>query len=277
MDSETGAEEPMVPASGTAVKRRGLLKIGTLISAFTGASAVATLGASPAVGAPPGDNKYVPLAEKGAPSGVATLDSNSKIPPTYMPDLSATYGRSINVRSKGALLDGVTNDAPAFQSAINSAATFGLSVYFPPGTANLGASLIPKSGVALEGEGGSSVFTASTEIGAAIAGPTENLSDFTVRNVTFRGGATDLNQPRRRERPASSSFSQAIRIVGSGYNGVVARDTSVYPTIKNITLDNVRILSTKTLPVFLPESRTLPSGTASSATAWTRDSCTWTV
>ncbi|YCK81421.1 right-handed parallel beta-helix repeat-containing protein [Arthrobacter sp. D3-18] len=198
---------------------------------------------------------------------VPTLDGSGRIfdkhiPPrlqdaalnaTYGPDASTlknVFGRSINVLSKGAVLDGVANDAPAFQSAINAAATFGLSVYFPPGTAKLGTNLIPKTGVTIEGEGGSSVFTSSSEIGAAIANPTGNLSDFTVRNVTFKGGATDLNQPRRRDRPVSSSFSQAIRIIGSGYNGVVAGDPTVYPVIKNITLDNIRIVNTKTLPFY---------------------------
>lgn len=248
MASEIGQKDLSVSPTDTDVKRRGLLKFGSLISAFTGASAVAALGANPAQAAP-GDNKYVPIAEKGAPFGVAALDANSKVPAAQLPDLSATYGRSVNVLSKGAMLDGLANDAPAFQAAINAAATFGLSVYFPAGTAKLGASLIPKNGVSLEGEGGSSVFIASTEIGAAIANPSGNLSDFTVRNVTFRGGATDLNQPRRRNRPVASSFSQAIRLVGAGYNGV-AGDPTVFPVIKNITLDNVRIINTKTLPFY---------------------------
>lgn len=73
------------------VKRRGLLKIGTLVAAFTGASAISgrAANASPEGMTPP--VAYVPLAEKGTASGVATLDTESKIPPAQIPDLSATY------------------------------------------------------------------------------------------------------------------------------------------------------------------------------------------
>lgn len=74
------------------VKRRGLLRFGTLITAFTGASAMSALGANSAH-AGPGDktppNAYVPIAEKGAPSGVAALDVKAKVPLAQLPDLSA--------------------------------------------------------------------------------------------------------------------------------------------------------------------------------------------
>lgn len=76
------------------MKRRGLLRLGTLITAFTGVTAVAAASADPA-SAVPGDKNppstYVPLAEKGAPSGVATLDGASKIPPSQLPDLSTSF------------------------------------------------------------------------------------------------------------------------------------------------------------------------------------------
>lgn len=195
-------------------------------------------------------------SQKGIASGVAALDSGSKILeaniPTRLGDttLTATYGRSINVLSKGAALDGIANDAPAFQAAIDAAATFGLSVYFPPGTARLSSSLNAKSNVTICGEGASSIFTATAEIGSAFGTPTSDLSNFTIRDVAFRGGATDLNQPRRRDRAATNSFTQAIRMLGSGYNGVVPGDATVYPVIKNITIDNVTFLNTKTLPFY---------------------------
>lgn len=74
------------------MKRRWLLKFGTLITAFSGASALSAIGASSSHAAP-GDKfpstTYIPIAEKGAPSGVAALDVNSKVPLTYLPDLSA--------------------------------------------------------------------------------------------------------------------------------------------------------------------------------------------
>lgn len=68
------------------VQRRGLLRIGTLVTAFTGA----TLFSAPTARAAEGD-LYVPIAEKGAPSGVAVLGSDAKVPLTQLPDLAATY------------------------------------------------------------------------------------------------------------------------------------------------------------------------------------------
>jgi hypothetical protein len=93
MADETGKKS--LPEAGAGIKRRGLLRFGTLVTAFTGASAISALGASDAQAAsgdknPP--NTYVPIAEKGVASGVATLDLESRIPPAQLPDLSATYG-----------------------------------------------------------------------------------------------------------------------------------------------------------------------------------------
>ena len=95
-DDIGGWKEPTSRLSA-GVKRRGLLRLGTLITAFTGASTVAALAAEPAKAAPgkPPAGDYVPLAEKGAASGVATLDVGSKIPAAQLPDLSATIKNGI--------------------------------------------------------------------------------------------------------------------------------------------------------------------------------------
>lgn len=66
------------------VKRRGFLRFGTLVSALTGAAAVSALDA-PRANA---DAGYIPLAQKSAPSGVASLDASSKVPLTQLPDLT---------------------------------------------------------------------------------------------------------------------------------------------------------------------------------------------
>lgn len=87
------------------LKRRGLLKFGSWATALTGASAFLALGtvganAAPGGKTPAGD--YVPVAEKGAASGVATLDAGSRIPASQLPDLSATIdGRH------GVILEGL--------------------------------------------------------------------------------------------------------------------------------------------------------------------------
>lgn len=73
------------------LQRRGLLRFGTLVTALTGASALGAAGAQAGPGDKNPPNAYVPTAEKGAASGVATLDTASKIPPTQLPDLSGIY------------------------------------------------------------------------------------------------------------------------------------------------------------------------------------------
>lgn len=93
-----GKGEP-AQSDTTGVKRRGLLRFGTLIAAFTGGSAISALGAGSAHAGPgdkPAPNTYVPLAEKGAPSGVAALDTNAKLPSAQLPDLSATIRQGID-------------------------------------------------------------------------------------------------------------------------------------------------------------------------------------
>lgn len=131
------------------LRRRQLFSLGTLITAFTGVSAMSAQSAAAAPGDknPPGS--YVPLAEKGAASGVATLDLESKIPPTQLPDLSAKYaaldsqGRQpvrkgelvINAKDYGAVGDGVTDDTTALNTAANAAFAVNAeaTLYMPPG------------------------------------------------------------------------------------------------------------------------------------------------
>lgn len=117
------------------------------MAAFAGTSAISALGASAAAAAPDPKNTYVPLTEKGAPSGVATLDPQSKIPVGQLPDLSARYatldpeGREpvrkgelfTNVKDYGAVGDGVADDSPGLQAALNAAAA-GCIIHFPSGT-----------------------------------------------------------------------------------------------------------------------------------------------
>jgi hypothetical protein len=99
MVRETRNDEQATPETGAGVKRRGLLRFGTLITAFTGASAISALGNNSAH-AGPGDKNpstdYVPIAQKGTASGVATLDAGAKIPSTQMPDLSQSYAPAIS-------------------------------------------------------------------------------------------------------------------------------------------------------------------------------------
>src|SRR5687768_7110319 len=113
MKSKAGKEDQPALQNDSGVKRRGLIRLGTLVSALTGASAISAIRSDSAKAAP-GDkipaDAYVPVAEKGSPSGVATLDLNAKILPAQLPDLSATYAKqdraAINVLDQGAKGDG---------------------------------------------------------------------------------------------------------------------------------------------------------------------------
>ncbi|MBT2534309.1 hypothetical protein J7E83_19685 [Arthrobacter sp. ISL-48] len=99
MFSETRENDQPARETAAGIKRRKLLRFGTLLTAF---SAMSGLGAN-AAHAGPGDKNppsgYVPIAEKGAASGVATLDLESRIPRGQVPDLSTTY---VGLSEKGA-------------------------------------------------------------------------------------------------------------------------------------------------------------------------------
>lgn len=109
------------------------------MAAITGTSAISALGTTSAQAAPgdkPAPNTYVPLAEKGAPSGVAVLDGSAKIPSTQLPDLSSTYALagSVDARKHGLPISGTADASPALNAAAHAARTAGKPLYIPKGT-----------------------------------------------------------------------------------------------------------------------------------------------
>lgn len=109
------------------VQRRKLLKYGTLASAVTSASALSALaaGRAEAMEVNP-STTYIPNTEKGAASGVATLDQESKVPIAQIPDLSAAISANaavpLSVLARGADPTGSIDATQIIQSAINEAA-----------------------------------------------------------------------------------------------------------------------------------------------------------
>lgn len=181
------------------MKRRGLLKLGTLVTALTGASTMSAIAANAAPGDKPTPNTYVPTAEKGAASGVATLDVGAKIPSTQLPDLTpiiatATEPKLSKVEAAGIYLaksadsyrisrsDIVrgADNRDAIQAVITAAATSGIRhVVLPPGEITLGRQLtIPADGhnLIIEGHGDDTIIK-------QVAGA--------VNKALFYGGGTD--------------------------------------------------------------------------------------
>ncbi len=96
MADNTMSNRRQPSASSGGMKRRGLLRLGTLATALSGITFAGA--ARPAAAAPndkPNSGSYVPTTEKGAPSGVATLDTSVKIPSSQVPDLSDSYARAV--------------------------------------------------------------------------------------------------------------------------------------------------------------------------------------
>lgn len=148
MISEDAKNKPSAVETNAPIERRGLLRFGSILTAFSGASAISAFGASSAQ-AGPGDKNppmdYVPVAEKGAASGVATLDVESKLPTVQLPDLSATIGNNTALYRPewaGAVGDGVTDDYAALYEAAATAATLGADLLLTADAYNLGTSFL---------------------------------------------------------------------------------------------------------------------------------------
>ncbi|WP_461187565.1 right-handed parallel beta-helix repeat-containing protein [Arthrobacter sp. Z4-13] len=117
------------------VKRRGLLQYGALFTAFTGGYAISALSTdkgSPSFGDELSPVAYVPVAEKGAPGGVANLDGNGKILATQLPDPSGSYPGVVALKGDGIDPTGIMDSTAAIQAKLNTAAN--KHAYLPPGT-----------------------------------------------------------------------------------------------------------------------------------------------
>lgn len=156
-------------ASGdqAAVERRGLLRLGALATAISGASALAGFGASDAQAA-----------------DVAT------VPPEVDP--SAIYATVVNAKSPeyGIVGDGVTDDTAAIQAMLagigpNTAVHFSAGIY-----KHTNITITGKSNFALVGDG--AVFLATTRSEPYLR--FVNCADVTVRGITSKGAIATTRQ-----------------------------------------------------------------------------------
>lgn len=242
MAIEIDKVDPAKSRSDTGVKRRGLLRFGTLITAFTGASAISAIGA-PSAQADPIDTAtlqaFVPISEKGVASGVACLDLEAKVPRTQLPDLSVTTAqevstpgkparialdtlyagkgeRHINVLDYGAKGDGEADDTAAFQAAINTAIIAKKTLLLPPPP---GGNWVIKDTLIIQP-------VSTTPINFNIEGQGQHNS------ILWLG---DNNKPVFRAMGWKSSAVRNVQIQVSSATGVVCWDLDTTATLGSLT------------------------------------------
>lgn len=249
MAIETGKRDESAPKDGTGVKRRGLLRFGTLITAFSGVSAISALGASTAYAAPgdknPPTTTYVPTAEKGSAAGVATLDANTRIPYAQLPDLSSSFVAWENAAKHGAVGDDATNSRDAIDAAILTCSNAGGGIVFlPPGRYVVGGPITPRSNVTVYGPG---VTIRTTVADNVFYARTVACKDFTIDGLTIVGSVTSYPRVPTRARvtsgPGCVSAFQA--------SGDTDTDSPGGARIENITVRNCTFRNCSGLPVLL--------------------------
>lgn len=90
-------------------------------------SAIGANGAQAATGDKTPSTTYVPISEKGAPSGVATLDAASKILPSQLPDLSTAFvpkWRATTAYAKGDKVLNPSGDIVSAKGGFTSGARY---------------------------------------------------------------------------------------------------------------------------------------------------------
>lgn len=265
MAEETGHVDDATSQSDTGVMRRGLLRFGALLTALTGASAITAIGASSAEASPEDPTlptEYVPVSEKGAPLGVATLDVESKVPPALLPDLSATYAdKASGLRVSDLFLSlgkygvpGADNTAILAQVFADAGTpvtasgprghdgTYGpasRAVYIPSGVWTTTTTVTVPRGVSVIFANGAVVRAR-----AAIAGPLMDTDVLGWEGQSITGGTLDCNLLARdglRVRIGRYSAIRDLRVDDPTRHGVILGDTGLSPSSFEMKLHNVTV------------------------------------
>lgn len=158
------------PAKNTALPSTGILQTATTGDTHGGDGAYRFTGVT-------AGTYYV----GGTFNGTTTWDSFN-----VQSDLAAS------VKTYGALGDGVTNDTPAVQAALDDTAVS--RIYFPPGTYLLGNLTINRNNLIVEGEGAVLKWTgtagAGNQIGLQVSGSVTNV---TIQHLRFLGDGVAAN------------------------------------------------------------------------------------
>ena len=190
-----------VSARNNVVHLDALDVVGSLVSARTAVTTTSTTGAAGATTttAAPVTATTEPVATSTTIS-TTTSTTETTTTTTTASTTTTTAAKVYNVVSYGAKGDGVTDDAPAIQNAINAAKNAGGGVvYLPAGTyrlyaarsvdADLGANLELFDGVTVKGAGpASTVVVADRDFASAFGAIRRN--NLGVRDLTLTAGAS---------------------------------------------------------------------------------------
>lgn len=148
---------------------------------------------------------------------------------------SMTDGAFVNVQDFGAVGDGVANDTPAIQAAINYAQSNGSrTVYFPAGTYSTNASLEVTDDIRIEGESLRSTMISSTSsdyiIHADLGDPNTsgvgNYYGFSISNISLEGSGFN------------GGTQYGIWIRGAAYGNEIKNVRVGKTSVHNVYLDN---------------------------------------
>lgn len=116
----SGADHIPVLETPAEVRRRRLLSYGALFTGFSAISSLRIRNSDDFIPARESPTGYVPVAEKGLATGVATLDVNRKIPMEQLPDLSAMFVGATILAGPGIDPSGRVDSTAAIQRKIDA-------------------------------------------------------------------------------------------------------------------------------------------------------------
>lgn len=213
----------------------------------------------PAATTPLTGNEVIPLNQ----GGVTKRTTVSELSPNF-----------VNVKSFGAVGDGVADDTQAIQNAIDALSSTGRTIYFPAGTyrvvpatlkdwegtplgeGQMTCAFIMKSGMSLFGDIGATIKLANNVSTTAV--PKRVALFFTnvpLQNLSFAGLTMDMNGLNNRISPSAPAsynrYNQAMIHVTGTIAGVAAR-------CDNVVIDNCKFLNTAgTSCVVMAQSNTV--------------------
>ncbi|MEV7675094.1 glycosyl hydrolase family 28-related protein [Streptomyces sp. NPDC088752] len=225
------------------------------------------------------DNLYLHAAQQGLYNDgtnqsvtVGSLVTTVTGPTTAAVRTVRSSGDWVNARAAGAVGDGVTNDAPALQAAVNAlAAAGGGTLYLPAGRYVLNAALTWASGVNLVGSGDRASILQSTNGNLdAITGT--DISNVTIERVQLSGpgrGAGSAVRFTRFSAPATANITlRDVLIQSFGGDGVFMH------ALASSVLHRVRVRTCNGVGFHLQAPQdTILGGSSTSLTACSVEGC----